>query len=56
MCACEREQKREQAATQPCHMLPMELLKKQHTTIYMALIKTQIRGCLGELMSSVGGA
>lgn len=40
-----REREREHAVKQPCHMLP----EKQHTTIYMALIKTQIRGCLGSL-------
>lgn len=44
---CVKERKREHAVKQPCHIL--ELLGRRHTTIYTALIKTQIGGCLGSL-------
>lgn len=47
------QRKREHAVKQPCHTL--ELLGKQHTAIYMALIKTQIRGCLGSLCTVMKG-
>lgn len=56
-CACvwKGEKKESKQRKQPCQMLPTELLKKQHATIYMALIKTQIRGCLGSLWTLLKG-
>lgn len=47
--------KREQAVKHPCQMFPMELLKKQYTTIYVALIETQITSCLGSFWTALTG-